>query len=87
MGERVKSRELPGEKTAWDPQDPGPFAAVAGSQFVRADGDCAVVRTGSGDEMTVPPGWLAIGLDAGGVLFSSPDNYGDDPGLLWGPEA
>jgi hypothetical protein len=76
---RLAARPVTASAEPWDPADPGPFRALAGSQFLRADGDRAVVRTQSGREMSIDPGWLVILPDGGGdgdAAFAEPRNVG-----------
>jgi hypothetical protein len=68
------------EAEPWDPADPGPFARLAGGQFVRADGNQALVRTQSGAELVIGPGWLAVLPDGGApgsdTEFAEPRSVG-----------
>jgi hypothetical protein len=83
---RVATRPLQGDAAAWDPENPGPFEALAGSMFEGRDGDLALVRTKSGCVMHVHPGWLVIrpdGSEDGKAIFMVPENLGDqDPCLF-----
>lgn len=81
---RVQTIPVSGEAAVFDPADPGKFAELAGDQFVRLDGDTAVIRTLAGNEMTAYPGWLAVRLDGAGgkVWFCSADLFGDEPGRI-----
>jgi len=82
---RVMSNPVAGEAAAWDPVDPGPFRELAGTQFLRAEGDLAVVRARGGDEDVIRPGWLVIRPDGskdGEAVFVSADNLGG-PGKLF----
>lgn len=87
---RLTTRNVTAEAEAWDPADQGPFRALAGSQFLLAQGDgTAVVRTRDGRELAVSPGWLAILPDGGGdgdASFAEPSNLGG-PLSLWAPAA
>ncbi len=74
---RVSTRPLEGAAEAWDPADPGPFQALAGSQFAGREGDTALIRTQGGCVMHAHPGWLVIRADGSGdgeALFTSPEN-------------
>ena len=64
-----------GEAAAWDPADPGPFAALAGDRYLGADGDLAVIRTRSGCVMHAHPGWVVVRPDGSGggeAVFAAP---------------
>ncbi len=76
---RLTTKPVSADAAPWDPADPGPFTALAGSQFLGADGDLAVIRTAGGCVMHVHPGWLAARPDGsadGEALFLAPDNVG-----------
>jgi hypothetical protein len=83
---RVATIPLDGEVQPFDPQAPGPFADLAGSQLVRLEGGTAVVRTQGGTEDTAYPGWLvfrADGSEDGEAVFLSPELLdGDGVSLL-----
>jgi hypothetical protein len=87
---QLTTQPLTGDGEAFDPQDPGPFARLAGSQLVRFNGGTAIIRTRGGDgipsvEMPVYPGWLVIrpaGSGDGEALFLAPENVGE--GQTWG---
>jgi hypothetical protein len=73
---RVKLLPLEGEAEPFDPADPAPFTAIAGSQLVEVAGGVARVRTQRGVEMTAYPGWFAVRPDGsadGEVVFASPE--------------
>lgn len=85
---RVQARPLAGDAEAWDPENPGPFQALAGTQFTGTDGDLALVRMRNGCVMHAHPGWLVIRPDGSGdgeAVFTVPENVGDQG--LWGPAA
>jgi len=63
---RGATNQIEGEFTAWDPADPRPFIAAAGTRFIRAEGDRAVVWNENGTEADVYPGWLAFRPDGSG---------------------
>ena len=79
---RVETRPLAGDAEAWDPENPGPFEALAGSRFIRTEGETAIVTSRGapdGTEMPVYPGWLVIRADGstdGEALFATPENLG-----------
>jgi hypothetical protein len=80
---RVATRELQGDAEAWDPGNPAPFLALAGSRVIRVEGETAVVTSNGapeGTEMTVYPGWLAVRADGSGdgeALFATPESIGE----------
>jgi hypothetical protein len=76
---RIQTRPLEADAEAWDPANPGPFIALAGSQFVAADGDTALIRTQGGCVMHAHPGWVVIRVDGsadGEARFAAPENVG-----------
>jgi hypothetical protein len=82
---RVHTNPLSADAEPLDPANPGPFIALAGSQFVRMDGESALYRSREGREGRAYPGWLVIRPDGsgdGGALFADPVNVGDDE--IWG---
>lgn len=86
MSFRIAQRSLSGTAEAWDPDDPEPFTAFTSGQWVRQDGDVAVVLNGDGQEQNVWPGWLALRLDArpgGPVILVSGGSVGDEPDSLF----
>jgi hypothetical protein len=85
---RVSTRPLEGDAEAWDPDSPGPFADLAGSQLVSVAGTTAVVRDQDGHEMTVWPGYLVIRPDGAGdgeAFFTSQARFGPGTARVWGP--
>ena len=77
---------IEGPAAAWDPEDPGPFEDMAGSQLVRVDGETAVIRTKDGHEMPVYPGWLVIRPDGstdGEARFTTPENAEEPSGTAF----
>lgn len=85
---RLKTNPIEAEAAALDPADPDPFIALAGSQFIRMDGETVVYRSREGREGRAYPGWLVVRRDGsgdGGALFTDPVNVGD--GEIWGVSA
>jgi hypothetical protein len=81
---RLTTRPLQAAAAAWDPADPEPFKALAGSQFAGTDGDLAVIRTQGGCTMHVHPGWLAFRIDGSdSASFMTPEHVGDGDGAIW----
>lgn len=81
---RVATRPMDGTAEAWDPANPEPFRALAGSQFLGADGDTAKVRTRGGRVEHAGPGWLVIRPDGcGEVILAAPENLGGEYSV-WG---
>jgi hypothetical protein len=77
---RGKTNLLEGELEVWDPANPGPFTALAGTRLLRVIGDgTAVIRSADpdGTEDTVYPGWLVFRADGSGddgAVFTAPYN-------------
>jgi hypothetical protein len=85
---RVATRPIEGDAAAWDPENPGPFEALAGSMFAGQDGDLGLVRTKGGCTMHIHPGWLVIrpdGTGDGEAIFTVPENLGDEDPCLFAP--
>jgi hypothetical protein len=86
---RGSTNHLEGEFTAWDPSDPAPFTAAAGTRLLRVNEDGTVtVRSADpgGTEDTVHPGWLAFRADGSGqdgAVFVAPGNVSDGAGTLF----
>jgi hypothetical protein len=83
---RVATRPFEGPAAYWDPEDPGPFAALAGPMLTGRDGDLALITTAGGCVMHVHPGWAVILPDGNGdgqAVFTPPDNIGDGGTCLW----
>jgi hypothetical protein len=80
---RLATNPLSADAEPLDPGNPGPFIALAGSQFVRMDGDAALYTSREGREGRAYPGWLVIRPDGSDdALFADPENVGD--GRVWG---
>jgi hypothetical protein len=86
---RGTTNHLEGEFTPFDPADPGPFAAAAGTRLIRVNGDgTATIRSADpdGNEDTVHPGWLAFrpdGSGEGGAVFVAPGNVSEGASTVW----
>lgn len=86
---RGKTNLLEGELTVWDPADPGPFTAAAGTRLTAVNGDgTAVIRSADpqGTEDVIYPGWLVFRADGSGdddAVFLAPDNVSDGTGTLF----
>ena len=81
---RLATNPLSADAEPLDPGNPGPFIALAGSQFVRMDGESALYRSREGREGRAYPGWLVIrpdGSEDGYARFAAPTNVGD--GEIW----
>jgi len=82
---RIATNQISAGAEPLDPENPGPFIAMAGSQFIAMDGDTARYRSREGREGRAYPGWLVIRRDGTGdgqALFADPTNVGD--GEIWG---
>jgi hypothetical protein len=86
----VETVPLRAKAAYWDPADPEPFLALAGTRYLRTEGETAVVTSNGapeGTEMTVYPGWAVIraaGSGDGQALFVTPENL-QEPFGPWGP--
>lgn len=86
---RGSTNYLEGEFTPWDPSDPAPFTAAAGSRLLRVNGDgTAVIRSAdaAGTEDTIHPGWLVFRPDGSGedgAVFVAPGNVSDGTATVW----
>ena len=83
---RLTTKPVTADAEAWNPADPGPFAQVAGSQFLGNDGNLAVVRMQNGCVMHVHEGWLVVRIDGAGdgqAFFITPEHLG----VTWDREA
>lgn len=86
---RGSTNQLEGEFTVWNPADPGPFIAAAGTRLVRVNEDGTVtIRSADdgGTEDTVHPGWLAFRPDGSGqdgAVFVAPYNVSEGTGTLF----
>lgn len=70
---RAETISFEGPAAAWDPDNRGPFAALAGGAFLwQTDGN-AVVLTADGHEQVIYPGWLVVVPESGRPLFFAPD--------------
>jgi hypothetical protein len=85
---RVTTLPIEGDAEPFDPENPGPFAAMAGTQLVRLEGDAAVVHDEEGREHVIYPGGLAIRPDGSGdgeVLFTTQTRFArEGRRRLWG---
>jgi hypothetical protein len=80
---QVITQRISGEAEPFNPEDPQAFTALAGDQLTAVDGDMAVVRTRSGQELRLPAGWLAIRPDGEtAVIFAEPESLGS-PRSVW----
>jgi hypothetical protein len=88
---RVKRNTAPveGEAEAWGPDTRDEFKRLAGSQFLREDGDGnAVIVTVEGEQVTVPPGGLVIlqdGRGDGEAQFAGAHQLGTGEWPAWNP--
>jgi hypothetical protein len=83
---RVHTNPLSADAEPLDPANPGPFIALAGSQFLRQEGDTVVYQSREGREGRAYPGWLVVRPDGSGdAMFADPENLGD--GKVWGVAA
>lgn len=83
---RLTTRPLEADAEPWDPSDPEPFKALAGSQFIGTDGDLAVFRGRDGCVGHAHPGWLAVRIDGAGdgeAIFMTPDHAGEGRTAVW----
>ena len=84
-----RTNDLEGEFTEFDPADPAPFLAAAGTRVTAVNEDGTVTIRSSdpeGTPETVHPGWLVFrpdGSGPGGGIFTSPDNVSDGTGTLF----
>lgn len=77
---RVATIPMEGDAEFWDPADPGPFLRLAGTRYLRAEGEVAVILNGDGREDYVYPGWAVIrpdGSGAGEAIFTPAKNLGE----------
>lgn len=87
---RVATIPMEAEAEAWDPGDPEPFKRLAGTRYLRTEGEKAIVMTTcapDGAETAVYPGWLAVRADGSGdgqALFVTPDSL-TEPFGPWSP--
>jgi hypothetical protein len=71
----VETVPMRAKAALWDPADPGPFLRLAGTRYLRAEGDAAVFRSDDGREMRAYPGWAVIRPDGSGdgeAIFDAP---------------
>lgn len=86
---RGSTNLLEGELTPWNPADPGPFLAAAGTRVARVNGDGTVtIRSADpdGTEDTVYPGWLVFRADGSGedmAVFTAPGNVSTGTGTVY----
>jgi hypothetical protein len=83
---RGSTNQLEGEFTVFDPADPQPFIAAAGTRLLRVEDGKAVVRNGDGTESYAYPGWLAFRPDGSGpdsAVFTTPDLVSSGTGTVY----
>lgn len=78
---RGTTNPLEGEFEPWVPANPDAFTRLAGTRFLRVDGDNAIVLNDDGSETVVHPGWLVFRADGSredGAVFMAPGLVGDE---------
>jgi hypothetical protein len=63
---RVATIPMEADAEVWDPAHPEAFLRLAGTRYLRTEGDVAVVLNDDGREDSVWPGWSVIRPDGSG---------------------
>jgi hypothetical protein len=84
----VETVPMRAKAALWDPADPEPFLRLAGTRYLRAEGDLAITRNDDGTEDSVYPGWAVIRPDGSGdgeAIFTAQWEFGGDgtPRGVW----